>query len=301
MIIYKKQNKGFSRYCSAGGTIPRKEGKLKMKYITTKEAADNWNISEGRIRKLARGARIPDAIKIGTSWNIPENASKPIDRRIKNEQDFEINIKEDVLEKIYKNRTITNKVSKREILKWIYNSNAIEGNTLTFYETQKILKGTAIGGKTIKEHLEVINHKDAIAFIEELAQREKILTEENIKNINEILLRGIDNENSGKYKDQQDISSQMEQLLMDYEEWGEDYLPIEDIALLYGEFLKISPFVAANGATARLLINLENIRNGDPLIIIKNNKKRQHDRALETAHSTGDYTELVKLIMEMYK
>lgn len=292
-----------------------------MKYINIREAATNWNISERRIRQLVQEKRIDGATKVGGTWNIPEDASKPVDRRLRTEEDFEINISYDFFEKIdekkkiLKNRRLASNntlkhLEKDEILKWIYNSNAIEGNTLTFYETKHILDGTAVGGKSIREHLEVINHKDAITFIKDLANKGKFLNEADIKSINKIVLRGIDNDNAGKYRTQNDnafdekenqaeefkVSEQMEQLMMNYDGWCEDYYLPEIIALLYGEFLKINPFVAGNGVTARLLINLENMRNGYPPIIIKNDIKKQHNKALKKAHTTGDYTELVKII-----
>ena len=54
------------------------------------------------------------------------------------------------------------------LIEWTYNSNAIEGNTLSISETKVVLEGITIGGKSMKEHLEVINHRDAIVYLEEL-------------------------------------------------------------------------------------------------------------------------------------
>ncbi len=63
------------------------------------------------------------------------------------------------------------------ILRWIYHSNAIEGNTLTLKETKVALEGITVGGKTLREHLEVINHRDAILFVETLVQKSEIVSE----------------------------------------------------------------------------------------------------------------------------
>ena len=57
------------------------------------------------------------------------------------------------------------------LVEWTYNSNAIEGNTLTMNETKVVLEGITVGGKTMREHLEVINHRDAIAYVEEIVHR----------------------------------------------------------------------------------------------------------------------------------
>jgi Fic family protein len=63
------------------------------------------------------------------------------------------------------------------LLEWTYNTNAIEGNTLTMNETKVVLEGITVGGKTMREHLEVINHRDAIAYVEEIVQKGEALTE----------------------------------------------------------------------------------------------------------------------------
>ena len=79
------------------------------------------------------------------------------------------------------------------LLTWTYNSNAIEGNTLTLSETKVVLEdGITIGGKTLKEHLEVINHKEAILYVEELVKNRDFLTEWHVKSIHRLILKGID-------------------------------------------------------------------------------------------------------------
>lgn len=86
------------------------------------------------------------------------------------------------------------------VLRWTYHSNAIEGNTLTLKETKVALEGITIGGKTLREHFEAINHKDAILFMEDLAQKEERLSEYSIKQIHSLILKNIDDENKGKYR-----------------------------------------------------------------------------------------------------
>ncbi|MFB5270031.1 Fic family protein [Paenibacillus enshidis] len=74
------------------------------------------------------------------------------------------------------------------IVNWTYHSNAIEGNTLTLSETKVALEGITIGGKTIKEHLEVINHKEAILYVEDIVRRQEPLSEWQIKSIHRLIL-----------------------------------------------------------------------------------------------------------------
>ena len=83
-----------------------------------------------------------------------------------------------------------------------YNSNAIEGNTLTITETKVILEdGLTIGkGKTLKEHLEVINHKEAIDYVEDIVNKNIDISESIIKNLHYIILKTINNQNAGKYR-----------------------------------------------------------------------------------------------------
>ena len=131
-----------------------------MGYISLKQASELWNISERRIRRLIQENRIEGAIKIGNAWNIPEETSKPIDKRYKIEEDkFVIDISNDFFKSLDEKKKILD--SKRPLpketlksleenfkLEWTYNSNAIEGNTLTLKETKVVLEGITIGGKT---------------------------------------------------------------------------------------------------------------------------------------------------------
>ena len=293
-----------------------------MGYITLKQAAELWNISERRIRRLIQENRINGALKIGNAWNIPEETSKPMDKRYKIEEDrFIIDIQNDFFKVLDENKQRLD--SKRPLpketlksleenfkLEWTYNSNAIEGNTLTLKETKVVLEGITIGGKTIREHLEAINHKEAIDFLEELVQDNNELSEIDIKNIHAIVLKGIDNENAGRYRTENVIISgashippdaiivpeSMEKLIYRYDEWKEKYHPIIVAALLHAEFVKIHPFIDGNGRTARLLMNFEVMKNGYPPIIIKNEERHKYYDALDVGALTGDYTNFVKMV-----
>ena len=293
-----------------------------MGYITLKQAAELWNISERRIRRLIQENRIDGAVKIGNAWSIPEETSKPMDKRYKMEEDrFIIDVPSDFFKELdgKKQKLDSKRPLPKETLKsleenfkleWTYNSNAIEGNTLTLKETKVVLEGITIGGKTMREHLEVINHKEAIEFLEELVQYNNELSEMDIKNIHAIVLKGIDNENVGRYRTENVIISgashippdaiivpeSMEKLIYRYDEWKEKYHPIIVAALLHAEFVKIHPFIDGNGRTARLLMNFEVMKNGYPPIIIKNEERHKYYDALDVGALTGDYTDFVKMV-----
>lgn len=293
-----------------------------MGYISLKQASELWNISERRIRRLIQENRIEGAVKIGNAWNIPEETSKPIDKRYKIEDDkFIIDISNDFFKSLDEKKKILD--SKRPLpketlksleenfkLEWTYNSNAIEGNTLTLKETKVVLEGITIGGKTMREHLEVINHNEAIEFLEELINDNKELTEFDIKNIHAIVLKGIDDEDAGRYRTENVIISGashippesirvpelMEKLIYRYDEWKEKYHPIVVAALLHAEFVKIHPFIDGNGRTARLLMNFEVMKNGYPPIIIKTEQRHKYYDTLDEGAMTGNYTEFVKIV-----
>jgi Fic family protein len=192
------------------------------------------------------------------------------------------------------------------LLDWTYNSNAIEGNTLTLIETKVVLEGITIGGKRLREHLEVINHKDAIIYVEEIVKKGEELTEWQIKNIHRLVLKGIDDENAGQYRKQNVIISGAKHIPPDFLvlndemnkfiKWytsrdAKEMHPIERTARVHGEFVKIHPFVDGNGRTARLLLNLELMKSGYPSIVIQNEERMKYYTALDKAHTIGNYSD----------
>lgn len=296
-----------------------------MEYMTTKDAVKKWNISERRIRQLLADGRIEGAVKVGNSWNIPIDALKPVDKRIvkPDENNFIINLENNFFDEVdnLKKELDSKRPIPKETLKslkesinleWTYNSNGIEGNTLTLRETQVVLEGITVGGKSIKEHLEAINHEQAILFLDELVKDNEPITEWNIKNIHGLILKEIDNENAGKYRgenvtikgathippDYIKVPELMEKLILNYETWN-NYHPIIRAALLHGELVKIHPFVDGNGRTSRLLMNLDLMNSGYNPVIIKKEDRLKYYEALDKAHTTSDYTDFVKLVTKL--
>jgi Fic family protein len=180
------------------------------------------------------------------------------------------------------------------LLEWTYNSNAIEGNTLTLNETKVVLEGITVGGKMIREHLEVINHRDAITYGEKIVQNKEPLSEWQIKNLHRLLLKGINDEYAGVYRDQQVfisgakhtapapflIKEQMEQLMNWYELESKQLHPVTRGAMLHAIFVGIHPFIDGNGRTSRLLLNLELLKEGFPPIVIKVENRLDYYEAL---------------------
>jgi len=296
-----------------------------MDFMTTKEAVKKWNISERRIRQLLQDGRIEGAVKNGNSWNIPVDAIKPVDKRvIKSDSiEFIIDLEDnyfnevDQLKRELDNKRPIPKETLRSLeesinLEWTYNSNGIEGNTLTLRETQVVLEGITVGGKSIKEHLEAINHEKAILYLSDLVKENNPITEWNIKSIHQLVLKDIDDENAGRYRrenvtikgathippDYLKVPELMEKLVLNYKNWN-NFHPIIQAALLHGELVKIHPFIDGNGRTSRLLMNLDLMNHGFNPVIIKKEDRLEYYEALDKAHTTGNYTDFVKLITRL--
>ena len=274
-----------------------------MEFMTTKEAVEKWNISERRIRQLLQDGRIEGAVKVGNSWNIPIDAEKPVDKRIIKPDDnkFIIDLDDNYFDEVDS--------LKREL----DSKSPMPKDTLkTLRETQVVLEGITVGGKSIKEHLEAINHEKAILFLDDLVKDNEPISEWNIKNIHQLILKDIDNENAGRYRkenvtikgathippDYLKVPELMEKLILTYNTWSE-YHPIIQAALLHGELVKIHPFVDGNGRTSRLLMNLDLMNSGYNPVIIKKESRLKYYEALDKAHTTGNYTDFVKLVTKL--
>ena len=136
-------------------------------YISVKQAAEKWNISDRRVRVLCSEGRIPDVIREGRSWKIPETAKKPEDGRYKTTESL-LTIIDNKKKELDSKRPLTQgeieRLTEEFIVEYTYNSNAIEGNTLTLRETDMVLRGLAIVKEPLKDHMEAVGHKEAFDF-----------------------------------------------------------------------------------------------------------------------------------------
>ncbi|AMK75496.1 MULTISPECIES: Fic family protein [Methylomonas] len=218
---------------------------------------------------------------------------------------------------------------EQQVLEWTYHSNAIEGNTLTLKETKVVLEGITIGGKPLREHFEVINHKEAIDYVEAIVHNQEALSEWQIKSIHHLVLKNIDDRNAGQYRQENVVIAGAEHLPPDYikvpeamaglvdwyqkatgldspspqpspaEEGVLPMHPVECAARLHVDFVGIHPFVDGNGRTSRLLMNFELMRRGFlPVIIPVENRLAYYD-ALDTAHTRGDYSLFIELVASL--
>lgn len=252
-------------------------------FMTVKQASEKWGISERRIRTLCSDGKISGAYQEKRMWNIPIDAVKPVDGRYKSQESIlsQIDRKKAELDKC---RPLTEgeveRLNEEFIVEYTYNSNAIEGNTLTLRETDLVLRGLTIAQKPLKDHMEAVGHKEAFDYISQLVKEKAPISEGIIKQIHFLVLadkrddRGVYRRVPVRIMGAQHepvqpylIEPRMEQLLIDFAESKEHI--ITKLARFHIEFEGIHPFIDGNGRTGRLLVNLELMKAGYPPIDIK--------------------------------
>lgn len=192
-----------------------------------------------------------------------------------------------------------------------YHSTAIEGNTLTHSETQIVLeKGVTIGGKSLREQLEIIGHKEALDFVIELANPGTLIREREIREIHSLVMKGQEQAESGAYRtinvkaagtdfvypDHLHVPGLMAQFV---ELAGtEDLHPIRLASKVHQQFVAIHPFRDGNGRVGRLLLNLILIRAGYPIAVIPLERRSEYINALVAAQSGEGLDGLDQLVMD---
>lgn len=201
-------------------------------------------------------------------------------------------------------------------IEYTYESNRIEGNTLTLQETALVVnEGVTISGKSMREHLEAINHTEAISYIKDIAKQDIEISERTIKEIHALILHGIDRENAGRYRtvpvmisgsthmppQPYLIEKQMEDFILRFKQMeAEKVHPVLIAAYLHNELVRIHPFIDGNGRTSRLLMNLYLLRHGYVIITLKgsNDAKVNYYKALEKSHTEQLSEDFQKLVVE---
>ena len=201
-------------------------------------------------------------------------------------------------------------------IEYTYESNRIEGNTLTLQETGLVIsEGITIGGKRLNEHLEAINHKEAIDTIRGLASGQSDLNEYTLNSIHALILRGIDQENAGKYRavpvtisGAKHVPAQpflvpklMEDLFVFYGDQKDALHPVRLAAEMHERLVTIHPYIDGNGRTSRLLMNLILLQHGYPIANIPADQRIAYYNALEKAQVGGDASDFHRLVAKTEK
>ena len=208
------------------------------------------------------------------------------------------------------NEGILKKLESNLKTNFIYNSNAIEGNTLTLKETNIILQyGVTVKGKSLKEHEEVKGQEYAINFLKEIIKRNELLSLRLIREFHSLVLND-DIENRDKFKQSNNeilgagfettpyylVEEKLTELIDKYNSNKVDDSLVTKVSHFHADFEKIHPFIDGNGRTGRLLLNLELMKNGYPITVIRNEEREEYYTALETAQAKADYRLLTDFI-----
>ena len=206
------------------------------------------------------------------------------------------------------NDGILRKLQNNLRTEFIYNSNAIEGNTLTLRETDIILQfGITVKGKSLKEHNEVKGQEYALDFLNEVLKKEEPLSIRLIREFHALILND-DKDNRGRFKQENNtilgakfqttpfyqVEEKLQELIDNFNDSDKNL--IEKVAKFHNDFEMVHPFNDGNGRTGRLLMNLELMKNGYPITIIKNEDRDDYHQALEIASIDKNYIPLTEFI-----
>jgi len=327
-----------------------------QKGLKTREVAQLLKIDQALISKFENGLRKPtkdQVIKLATLLEIDLETLMVawLKEKIIHEigkDEFAIIAMNLVLREIEKNSTTTQKIFSKNLqsildeidilksklgqfqqfdnlkieqnleLEYTFESNRIEGNTLTLRETDLVInQGLTISGKSMREHLEAINHHEAIAYIKHLVKKNIALNEREVLSIHSLILRGIIPEEAGRYRRVQVmikgsphmppqpflVSREMEDLFIWYETNKNSLHPIILAAEIHERLVKIHPFIDGNGRTSRLVMNLVLLQNGYIIANIKGDydNRINYYNVLETAQTKNNKEDFLLFIVQTEK
>lgn len=203
-------------------------------------------------------------------------------------------------------------------LEYTFETNRIEGNTMTLRETDLVInEGVTISGKSMREHLEAINHHEAIAFIKELMNKNTSLTEREVLSIHNLIARGIHPEDAGRYRKVQVmikgsthippqpflVGKEMEDYFIWYETNRKKLHPIVLAAEMHARLCSIHPFIDGNGRISRLVMNLILLQHGYVIGNVKGDEdtRMRYYQTLEVAQTQNNKEDFIMLIAQIEK
>lgn len=288
-----------------------------MEYFSVKEAAERWGISDRRVRFLCRQGRVPGVAREGRTYLIPRNAVKPADGRtlrgmvIPTEYSALLSGVDALKAELDRRRPLTQgeveRLQREFIAEFTYNSNAIEGNTLTLQETALVMKGLTVDGKPLRDHLEAVGHRDAYLYVQQLVSTKTLITEKVIREIHSLVLvdkpedRGVYRSipvriTGSRHESPQPflVPVQMEKIIRTLYK-GRRH-PIEKAASFHLDFEGVHPFVDGNGRTGRLILNLMLMQCGYPPINVKFSDRKRYYDCFDAYYENNTASPMVKLV-----
>lgn len=290
-----------------------------MRYMTVKQASERWGISDRRVRVFCSEGRIEGVVREGRSYLIPADALKPIDGRSLRGKEIPEQYAalfasiDEMKAELDRRRPLTGGEIKRLqdefLVEFTYNSNAIEGNTLTLKETALVLEGVTIDKKPLGDHLEAVGHRDAFLYIVSLVSDKVPITERIIREIHSLVLINM-SEDKGVYRripvkimgahheppQPYLVPVQMERLVTDLSRGNRH--TIETAALFHLNFEGIHPFIDGNGRTGRLILNLMLMQAGYPPIDVKFTDRKKYYACFDSYYRDNDVSPMVNMVGE---
>jgi len=204
------------------------------------------------------------------------------------------------------------KLKEQFEIEMTYNSNAIEGNSLTLKETYLVInEGLTIKGKPLKDHLEAKNHQEALEYLYDIidSNKKNTFSENLIRSLNQIVQQNIDKEWAGRYRNSAVIiggadhrppeALEVPKMMSNLIDWVGDNKkkmhPVELASILHHKLVYIHPFFDGNGRTSRLAMNIILMQAGFPLVIVMKNDRKRYYKTLSLADK-GDYISFVNFI-----
>ena len=326
-----------------------------QKHLKTREVAQELGIDQALISKFENGTRKPtreQIVKLSSlldidfetlmiAWfkekilyeigmddfalkammelneeKIVYNVTKPIFSKKLEDILLEIDVLKSKLDKFRQYDSY--RIAQALELEYTFESNRIEGNTLSLRETDLVLnEGLTISGKSMREHLEVINHQEAIAYIKHLMEKNTSFNEREVLSIHNLILRGIQPEDAGRYRRVQVmikgsahmppqpflVAKEMEDYFIWYEINKNKLHPVVLAAEMHERLVTIHPFIDGNGRSSRLVMNLILLQHGYVIANIKGDydTRMAYYEALETAQTSNNKERFLLFIAQIEK
>lgn len=288
-----------------------------LDYLKVKQVAEQWGISDRRVRVLCEQGKIEGVIRKGCAYLVPAGAVKPVDGRTLRSMNIESEYADlfaridELKAELDKRRPLTQGelqclLRDEFLVDYAYNSNAIEGNALTLKETAMVLEGITIGQKPLKDHMEAVGHS---SISNKLIKDKTPFSERVIKEIHSLVLmdkpegkgvyRRIPVRIMGAYHEPPQpylVAPQMEQLVAELA--NTKLHPIEAAALFHLKFEGIHPFIDGSGRTGRLVLNFTLMQHGYPPINVKFADRKRYYEAFDSYYRDGDAGATVKMVAE---
>lgn len=213
---------------------------------------------------------------------------------------------------------VLHKMEEYFATRYTFDSNQIEGNTLTYQETHLVVaEGITIGGKSLVDHLEAINHTEAIAWLKQIISGKEDLNKRNLLDIHRLILKSIDGDNAGRYRNvpvriggSQHLPPQpylldklMEDYFIHYQRQKRILHPVILAAEMHERLVSIHPFIDGNGRTSRLIMNFILLRNGYTITSLKGDydSRMMYYAALESVQVNNNAEPFYHLIIDKLK